>query len=274
MSQAAPIADAEPEAAPPPRRRLGWTFWAGLTFGLVCILVGLVIGIMGSRLVPAGPDLGQPPKILPEEPRRSPVSSARPAAVAPAAPADPTDTEARIAQLEAQRRDQASRSAASTALSALRKAAEGELPFAGQVDAVSRALPATPELAALRELAALGAPTRATLAARFPEAAADAVIAARAPPPGAGFLAKVGDVLTRLVTIRRTSRLTGTDPDAVLARAQRAAAGGDLDAALREIAALPPAAREVMSPWRGDAERRTAIDRRLAAVAAGAGATP
>ena len=48
----------------------------------------------------------------------------------------------------------------------------------------------------------------------------------------------------------------GNDPDAVLSRAEAALVAGDLPAALAEIAALPPVAQEVLSPWVATAQTR------------------
>ena len=257
-------------AEPPPRRRLlGWTYWAGLTFGLVCVLLGLVIGIWGSRLVP--PPQSHAPAALPAGPAVPSASQPGAGASAPLRAAAPAP-DPRIAAPEAQASARAA--AASLALAGLDQAAQASAPFAGQLDAVARALPDTPDLAALRALAAQGAPTRAQLAAAYPRVAARAVAAARAPAPGAGLLAQAGQLLTRTVTIRRTSRLTGADPDAVLARADRAVAAGDLDRALGELDALPPGGRAAAAGWRDGATRRLGIEQRLAALrAAAAGGT-
>jgi hypothetical protein len=49
-------------------------------------------------------------------------------------------------------------------------------------------------------------------------------------------------------------------PDAVLARARKAAAKGDLYLAICNIAALPPEGRKAMSSWKEAAQRRLAAD--------------
>lgn len=49
-------------------------------------------------------------------------------------------------------------------------------------------------------------------------------------------------------------------PDAVLARARKAAAKGDLYLAICVIAALPPEGQKAMSGWKQAAQRRIAAD--------------
>ena len=65
----------------------------------------------------------------------------------------------------------------------------------------------------------------------------------------------------------------GDDPDAVLSRVGAAVAGGDLEAALAEIAALPQGARDVLAPWVADVEARRAAEAGLAALTAALAAT-
>ncbi len=57
-----------------------------------------------------------------------------------------------------------------------------------------------------------------------------------------------------------------TETDATLARAEKQAAEGDIEAALKTLATLPPGAAPALAEWRAEAERRVEIDRRVAAV--------
>ena len=59
----------------------------------------------------------------------------------------------------------------------------------------------------------------------------------------------------------------GTDPDAVLSRAEAAVNTGDLPAALSELAALPPEAVAAAALWRGQAELRLAAEAAVADLA-------
>ena len=286
----------EPEK--PPRKMLGPAFWAGILFGLVCIFLGAVVGIWGSRIVP--PSLEAAPAGAGDTPSPAPTSSAVPPAAtlqpgpAPTAQAGPTEApppaldatgavvealpfdpasdtyalEQRLAQLQAENRDTTAAARAALAAAALTQAVEGSAPFARQVDAYRAVLPSPAETQVLRDLAATGAPTRAMLAERFPDVAARAAAAARQGAPRPGFFAGVGRMFAGLVSVRRTDQLTGTGADAVIARSERAVERGDLAAAVRELSSLPPAARAVAAPWRTDAERRLAMERSLGHIRA------
>ena len=125
---------------------------------------------------------------------------------------------------------------------------------------------------ALARLAPAGAPSRTALAASFPEFAARAATAARAPwgkdADKAGWGQRIVYELSRIVSVRRVGEQAGDGPDAILARAERQVDDGDLDKALRTLDRLPPPARDAMAPWRGRAERRAEIDRNASALRA------
>ena len=84
------------------------------------------------------------------------------------------------------------------------------------------------------------------------------------------MLARAAHVLAAIFTLRRIDRISGNDPDAVLARAQRRADDGDIEGALRELAALPPAGQPPLAAWKARALRRAEIDRVVANIRAGA----
>src|SRR5690606_35709819 len=106
------------------------------------------------------------------------------------------------------------------------------------------------------------------LAAGFPDFAARAAIAARAPGERAGLMQRIGYALSRVIILRRVDQTSGQGVDAVLARAERQVGDGDLDAGLMTLASLPAPAREALAPWSVRAERRAEIDRRVAALRA------
>jgi hypothetical protein len=121
---------------------------------------------------------------------------------------------------------------------------------------------------ALGRLAQAGAPSRTALAASFPEYAARAASAGRAPGEKAGLMDRIGYMLSKVVSLRRVGDLQGEGVDALLARAERAVGDGDLDHAFKTLDRLPPAARDAMATWRARAERRAEIDRDAQALRA------
>jgi hypothetical protein len=244
--------------------------WALIAFGLICVLAGIAVANYGPRLWPAAPS---PPASAAADPVAAPAAAPAPSAPLVGAPplAEPSSPdfsslEARLAALESDQGDIAAAAAAAVAASALSSAADSAEPFEAQVAALERLLPASTDLRALQRLAVVGAPSRAALQAGFADQAARAAIALREPAADAGLGARVGYALSSIVSIRRISSTTGSGPDAILARAETQAAEGDIEAALKTLAALPPGAAPALADWRAQAERRVEIDRRVSAV--------
>jgi len=185
--------------------------------------------------------------------------------------AGPSNTElqlaARVARLEAEQRTVARIAAASLTVSSLNEAASKPTGFAEALRTAESVLPASPDLVALRELAVQGAPTEAGLIASFPAVAARARAAAR-PVDAGSALSGWSRALGRVFGEEPARPPPGAAPDAVLARAEALLRGGNLPAAVDQLALLPPPARDAFATWTGHARRRIEIERRLAAVRA------
>jgi hypothetical protein len=275
----------EPDAQAAPRdpaeyrrpRLMGVGFWMLLLLCALCVAAGAAFAWFAPRLL-AGRPASQTilDSVLPPEPKAAaakpevlPLRPALPSAAETAAPAagDVTQLSERLNALEAQQARTAGAAAAALAGAALVEASQASRPFSEELAAMERAAPAAAgRLAELKRLAVVGAPSRSALAASYPDYAARAASASRAPADGAGFFARVAYALSRVVTVRQVGEVKGDGADAVLARAERLVEDGELDAALRTLDALSPAAREAMAPWRLRAERRAEIDRRVSAV--------
>ena len=125
-----------------------------------------------------------------------------------------------------------------------------------------------PQPEALAAVAADGVLPMATLIESFPDAARAALDAARsagaeAGEEGGGF----GAFLRSQLGARSLTPREGSDPDAVLSRAEAAVRQGDLATALAEIEALPEAAQAALADWRAQAEARQAAVQAAAALA-------
>ena len=152
---------------------------------------------------------------------------------------------------------------------ALKAAAERGEPFAAEL-AAAKALGADPTLtAALEPFAASGVPTVAVLAREL-----SALVPALRPPAAApareGFLDRLQVNAEKLVRVRPTDEVAGTDAAAVASRIEGKAAQEDIAGAQAELAKLPPAARAPAEAWIKQAQARTAAldaSRRLAADA-------
>jgi len=185
----------------------------------------------------------------------------------PPAGADSAALADRVARLESAASQTDDAAAKALAAAALSVAAEGSAPFDQDLAVFGRLAPGDPDLRALAPLAAMGAPSRAALAASFPDFASAAAAAAHQPPHDADFLAKVIGRLEQVVIIRRVGP-GATGVDAVLYKAQGEAASGDLDSAIAALSALPPAAAAPLARWTDAAKRRIEIDQRIAQVRA------
>lgn len=113
--------------------------------------------------------------------------------------------------------------------------------------------------ASLTETAPSGVVTLANLQARYPEAARAALATARAETEAEGNVGFTG-FLKRQLGARSVAPREGTDPDAVLSRAEAAVRDGRLTDALAEIDTLPEAAQSAMADWLADARARQAAE--------------
>ncbi len=141
------------------------------------------------------------------------------------------DAEARLAEAEAQAaamkaeaEEIARKATAAAALGRLQAALESGGPFAAALtDLGTVEVPAV-----LRDGAETGLPTLASLTASFPDAARAALDAALRANMGESWSERVGTFLRNQTGARSLTPREGTDPDAVLSRAEAALVAGDL----------------------------------------------
>jgi hypothetical protein len=260
-----------------PRPLLGFSFWATMAFGVICVLAGVGIAVLGPRLWAQRPAARHAEALVAAEPLRTPqpaVAAAPEPAVPPPAAPEPASAPqvaqltGRVSAVEAEQGRTAHAAAAALAAAALVEASQGSRPFPEEVAALRTAAPASPDLEPLARLARTGAPSRASLVLAFPDYAARAASAARKPGEGGHLSDRIVYALAQVVMVRRVGDVSGDGPDALIARAERALEDGDFDRAFASLDRLPPAARDALSPWRIRAERRAEIDRFAAAVRA------
>ncbi|MDQ0465491.1 hypothetical protein QO010_003280 [Caulobacter ginsengisoli] len=277
MTDPADPADLTPPGNPAAYRRgfrPGRAYWLVIAFGLTCVVAGILVAKALPALWPVkpGPDkvaVPAPAAVPPAETDQIPAApnlSGGPPVDAPPPSAEVAALAGRVASLESIQARTADAAAASLAASSLAEAAQNSGPFDTTALAVlERMLPMSPDLQAVRDFARTGAPSRPALAAAFDAAASRAAVAARDPGERGGLVARLKYALASIVTIRRTSE-TGTGADAILARAERQVGEGNIEGALRTLAALPPKASDAMAAWREKAQRRVELDRRVSAI--------
>lgn len=167
------------------------------------------------------------------------------------APADPaqsqalTDLTAKVAALEAKPAggDGSGAVALAIAASGLKAAIDRGGPFMSELETYATVAPASPDVEALRTLAASGVPSRQDLINGFSEAANAMIAASRVPDPNASIWSRLGDSAKNLVKARPVGDIPGDSPEALVARMEVALGRGELDAVLAEAAKLPDAAK-------------------------------
>ena len=101
-----------------------------------------------------------------------------------------------------------------------------------------------------------GLPSLQVLRQGFPDAARAALDASLRASKGDTWTERVSVFLRGQTGTRSLIPREGTDPDAVLSRAEAAVTAGDLALALTELAALPDAGKAAMADWLGLAAQR------------------
>jgi len=188
--------------------------------------------------------------------------------------------EARLAEERraAARQEDAGREARLAAAIAALRTAFARGPDAGAELAALRALAAgqprvAAALGAVEAIAATAPPSVAELRARLAPLAAEALRAASATNPSAGWWDAALARLSSLAAVRRVGEVEGEDAEALLARAERRLQAGELAAAIDLVARIAGPAAPVLAPWLAQARARAALDDALAALARAA-ATP
>ena len=262
-SNSAELAPSRDPQAYARRPLLGGVFWVMMAFCVLCLLAAAAVVMLGPRLAPVR-------QAAAVDTNHAPAASPAPAGplaqdIAPAPPSG--DLTARVQKLESGQTRIADAAAGALAAASLSDAAAKPAPFSTDLAAISRLLPGSPDVLALAPLAQEGAPTRAALAGELSDIASQVATASRAPDKNASFMDRAFYAFSRVVTVRRIDA-NATGMDAVLSKAERAAADGDLESALVLLDRLPDPTKAVLAPWREKAERRIQIDEHIAALRA------
>ncbi len=122
----------------------------------------------------------------------------------------------------------------------------------------------------LKDHADAGLPTLSGLSETFPEAARAALDASLRETGATGLTDGLLAFLRVQTGARSLQPREGTDPDAVLSRAEAAVKGGDVAASLTELAGLPAQGQAAMADWSARAKVYLAAHEALAGLAAAA----
>jgi len=150
-------------------------------------------------------------------------------------------------------RDTLAKSALAQIVAAIDKGIAFDGPLNELEDALGAAAPA-----GLAAAARDGVATLSELQDSFPDAAREALAAARSAGEDGSAVTNFIGFLRQQFEVRSVEPREGDDVDAILSRAEAALRGGDIDSALAELGALPAVAAEKLTDWRARAEARAA----------------
>lgn len=159
------------------------------------------------------------------------------------------------AAAEAAAADKEARAATLVALADVTAAVQSGDPFA---EALGTLAASGIEIPAAVSAVAEGLPTQAALIEAFPDLARAALKEARSSGTADEGASGLGNFFKNQLGARSVTPREGDDADAVLSRAEAAAAAGDLDTALTEVAALPDGVRAIFDDWSAMADSRKA----------------
>ncbi|MGL4489309.1 MAG: hypothetical protein ACRCU5_07685 [Rhizobiaceae bacterium] len=151
----------------------------------------------------------------------------------------------KVAALEAKPADAGDAKSVATAIAAsgLKAAIDRGGSFMNELETYASVAPASPDVEALRALAAKGVPSQQELLAQFGDAANAMIAAAVVPDPEMGILQRLTESAKGLVKARRVGDVQGDEPDAVVARMEVALQRGDLASVLTQSEKLPEASK-------------------------------
>ena len=185
-------------------------------------------------------------------------------AMAAEAQARLAEAETQAAALKAEAEETARKARAAAAVGRVQAALESGSPFATALaDLEGVEVPAI-----LSDIAENGLPSRAALEDAFAPAARAALEASLRVNMGESWTERAASFLQSTTGARSLTPREGSDPDAILSRAEAAAKAGDLPAALTELQALPPEGLAAMADWITMAQQRLDAVSATAALAA------
>lgn len=163
------------------------------------------------------------------------------------------EAEAQAATMKAEAEALTRAAMAQAAFGRLQTAVDSGAPFSAILPELGQEVPK-----ALQAHAETGLPSLAALQESFPEAARLALEAALRADMGDSWTERATSFFRSQTGARALTPHEGSDPDAILSRAEAALQAGDLAKALTEVSTLPEVAQTVLADWRAKAEIRQA----------------
>ncbi len=156
------------------------------------------------------------------------------------------------------------------AAAALKSAIDRGGPFTAEVETFAAIAPNSPELPALREIAAVGIATRAELTEGMDDAANAMIAAAEPVDSDAGFWGNLLSSAESLVEVRPIGEVEGETVPAKVARMEVALKAGELGKALAEYDTLPEPSKAAAKQFAEKIRARVTAEELVAKALAGA----
>ncbi|SMH57479.1 COG4223 family protein [Mesorhizobium australicum] len=170
--------------------------------------------------------------------------------------------EAQVGELGGKVAEQAEQPSAALAIaaSALKAAIDRGDPFMTELETYASIAPQSPEIEALRGMAATGVPSRTAIDDAFPAVANAMIAAAKVQDPNAGFIDRLVSSAQSLVQVRPVGMVEGEDAPAIVARMEVALKKGDYASAVAEYDKLPEPAKAAGAEFIARVKAREAAD--------------
>lgn len=166
---------------------------------------------------------------------------------------------ARVHALEADKTQEKLKVAAiALAAAELAEATKASAPFEKALNAFAMASPSDPAARELRPYSLSGVPTQATLLSTF-DGVVTGIIEAERAVQESTFWGALKNRVSGLISVRPVGEVEGTSTKAIVARAERRIADGDLAAAEKELRNLQGGG-ERSTAWRRDVKARLRVD--------------
>lgn len=192
------------------------------------------------------------------------VAEAKQAATGVAAPLEQrlTALETQVGELGGKVAEQAEQPSAALAIaaSALKAAIDRGDPFMTELETYASIAPQSPEIEALRGMAATGVPSRTAIDDAFPAVANAMIAATNVQDPNAGFIDRLMSSAQSLVQVRPVGTVEGEDAPAIVARMEVALKKGDYAGAIAEYDKLPEPAEAAGAEFIARVKARDAAD--------------
>jgi hypothetical protein len=183
---------------------------------------------------------------------------------------DAVEAEIRNVREDVEEQAESPRIALAIAAAGLKSAIDRGTPFMAELETYAAVAPDAPEIAALRDLAAAGVPTRTQIGTEVAEVASAMVRSTHGVDEEAGFIDRLYSSARSLVTVRPIGEAEGESVPATVARMEAAIRQGNYAMGISEFETLPQPVQAVGADFIAKVRARMTADELIDRALAGA----